>query len=329
MSILLPLLLVSGAYARGIVLPTPEEPFKDKITNADDSLLKSTLSETKYIHSRGVEWDARLTILRGHILLKQEKLDQIKKLGKGEELPLAKGDVIRVYSDSDVEIRLYDKCIFHLFPKSELQIVSLDKTGTYLSLRYGYMTGKVKRFLDKTHTIKLKTLYTNSLITAADFAAGYIPATKTTGIAVFDSGSMSVSTINEHALSLGLYELRGNQEIVYSAELPDFDEEGHAKTDPDYKMKDIDVIPGPVKLMKDMQDEQKKLRKPAADMKKEWRKYVEGEREEIRKEIIDSGELMITSTVIINRNTANESNDSESGMEFRDVMTDEDFSVRK
>jgi hypothetical protein len=38
---------------------------------------------------------------------------------------------------------------------------------------------------------------------------------------------------------------------------------------------------------------------------------------------------MITSTVIINRNTANESNDSESGMEFRDVMTDEDFSVRK
>lgn len=322
------IMLSAALQAKDIVLPTPDEPFKDKITVADDKLLKAALSETKYIHSRGVEWDARLTITKGSMLLKQAKSDQVKRLKKGTVLPLAKGDVVRLYPNSEAEIRLYDKVFLHLFQKTEFQVISLEKTDTYFSLRYGSLVGKVKRFLDKTHTLKLKTRYTNSLITAADFAAAYAPKTKTTGIAVFDSGSMSVSTLNEHGLSLGLYELKNNQEIVYSAALPDFDENGKPKDDPDYKMKDIDVKAVKIDQLKELQEEQKKIRPLAAKLKKEWDKYVEGEREEIRKEIIDGGELMITS-VVIKRNTVNESNDPDSRADFNDVMTNSDFSVIK
>ena len=227
---------------------------------SSQAMLEELLSDTKYEHSHGIEWDARLNITKGNIILKPEKSRIMTRHEKGTEIPLAKGDTIRVSSASAAEIRLYDKVIFSLYPRTEITILSIEKTETYFDLHYGYMIGRVKPFKDKTHQIKLKTLYTNSKITGADFAAGYVPKTKTTGIAVFNSGSMSVSTINEMGLSLGLYELKNNQEMIFSAALPDLDEFGRTKDDPDYKMKDIDIKPGPLDLMEESKDRQARLR---------------------------------------------------------------------
>lgn len=291
----------TALFSYAVVLPTPKEPFKDKAKAADENLLKEAISETHYIHSHGVEWDARLIISKGQILLKPAKSDHVTRHNAGTELPLENGDVIRLYPKAEVEIRLYDKAIFKIFENSEIQIVSLNKTDTLLSLRYGSLVGKVKHFLDKTHKIKIKTIYTNSAIDSADFALGYSKQSKTTGVAVFDTGVMSVSTINEEGLSLGLYELKGNKEIVYSAALPDIDEEGHVKSDPNYKMKDIDIKPQKISQMQYLLDEQEKIRPVAMNLYKEWHKYAEGERAKVRKEVLSQGEKMISSFSIQSR----------------------------
>ena len=193
------------------------------------------------------------------------------------------------------------------------------------------MTGKVKPFKDKKHSLKLKTAYTNSKITAADFAAGYVRKNKTTGIAVFDSGVMSVSAINEMGLSLGLYDLKDNQEIIYSALLPDKDEEGRTKDDPDYKMKDIDINPLPINQMQELREKQAEISK--INMKKEWAKYEEGQRGSKREQAIGEGEIMLPAPAIIkkqNTNVGNETNDPDAEKDpWNANITDADFKIKK
>ncbi|MBO4555686.1 MAG: hypothetical protein J5706_02925 [Elusimicrobiales bacterium] len=310
-----------------------DEIMNNKYAVSTNNILENAMIDTKYEHIHGVEWDARLKIIKGNAVIKPKNSLKMTKHSPGSEIPLIKGDLIKVYPGSEAELRLYDKAIFKLFPNMEIEIISIEKTGTYLDLKYGYLVGKTKRFTDRKHSLKLKTLYTNSKIISADFAVGYVKKNNTTGIAVFDKGIMSVSTINEKGLSLGLYELKNNSEIVYSAALPDKDEEGHSKDDPDYKMKDIDIHPGPIEQLKELQEKQAEISKIAANMKKEWAKYEEGQRDNIREQILSEGDIMIPAPVISKNkkkiDIGNETNDPDA-KEFigTSEFTDKDFKIK-
>ncbi len=272
------------------------------------SVLKELLSETNYNHNYGHEWDARLNITKGNATLRQtiKKTDLTTKHGEGTEIPLEKGDIINVLEDSEAEIRLYNKIVLRLYPNTEIQLITIDKKDTYIDLLQGYLVGKISTEIDKQYSVRLKTEYTNLTVEKADFALAYIPKTKSTGAAIFDTGKMSISTINENGLSLGLYILKDNQEIFYSAALPDKDEAGRLKDDPNYKAPDIDINPESINKLMELKRRQKRVRLILQEMKNEWKKYIQGERETIREKIIKEGDILISApTIIMNRDNSN------------------------
>lgn len=294
------ILATTYCFSAESILPTKTDPFKDKakamMVNPD--VLKSAISETKYNHDYGQEWDARVNVIKGNILLKAAKSDRVTKFESGTVIPISNGDIVRVEKNSEAEVKFYDKAIIRIAEKSELQFISLNKSDTYLSLRYGLIKGKIRHLLNKTFKFRLKTIYTNSVIEEAAFAAGYVSKTKTTAIAVFDKGNMSVSTINEFGSSLGLYTLTDGKEIVYSALLPEKDEKGVKKGDVDYYPSDIIVTPKPVSDMEGLKTEIETITRETADLRKNWIKYAEGEREKVRAQVLATGQKMISSVEV-------------------------------
>ena len=190
------LLCVALAFCGSAALAQDED-------DADYSrMMDQAMKSGTYTQSQAENWDARLKVVSGSVMVKPSEAEEwVKVTG---EMPLDPGDLVKTASDGVAELYLDDKGAVGVGRNTEVEVSSLDQGETVFSLSFGSLAAKIKHFLNEKFKLQVRTPSAVCAVRGTEFAVEYSQLGKDTSIAVFDEGRVVVTPTAEAASSQGL-----------------------------------------------------------------------------------------------------------------------------
>lgn len=162
----------------------------------------------------GQGWDARLKVVSGTVMVRPAgEEDWIKVSG---EVPLEDGDSVKAAGDGVAEVLFDDKGVVSLNRNTELEISSKEQENTVLSLAFGSVVAKLKRFLNDKQKFQVHTPAAVCAVRGTEFAVEYSQMSKEAGFGVFDEGRVAVTQADEAGATGQEYVLEKNNEIFFN-----------------------------------------------------------------------------------------------------------------
>jgi hypothetical protein len=183
-------------------------------TLSDDSvkeMLKDRMKTGSYDQNQLQTWDARVRNVSGDVRVRASESGEWTPL-EGE-MPLYSSDFVRT-GNGQAEITLDDKGLLILDRNSELELPVLTKNNAVLSLNSGGISAKVLHFLDEKLKFQIRTPPAVCEIRGTEFAVEYSRLNKTSGAAVFDEGSLTVTPLGAKGEPQGEYTVARNSEMT-------------------------------------------------------------------------------------------------------------------
>lgn len=177
-------------------------------------MLDQAMKSGSYAQSQAENWDARLKVVSGTVMVKTVEKEEWSRV-EGE-LPLDPNDVVKTGGDGIAEVYLDDKGVISLGRNTELEISSTEQTDTVFSLNFGSLAAKIKHFLNDKLKMQVRTPSAVCAVRGTEFAVEYNQLAKETLAAVFDEGRLAVQQSDESAKDNQEYTLEKNTEIVFS-----------------------------------------------------------------------------------------------------------------
>ncbi len=177
-------------------------------------MLDQAMKSGSYSQSQAENWDARLKVVSGTVMVKTVDKEEWSRV-EGE-IPLDPNDVVKTGSDGLAEIYLDDKGTMALGRNTELEISDTEQTDTIFSINFGSLAAKVKHFLNDKFKMQVRTPTAVCAIRGTEFAVEYNQLAKETLVAVFDEGRVAVRQADESGKDAQEYTLEKNTEIMFS-----------------------------------------------------------------------------------------------------------------
>ena len=177
-------------------------------------MLDQAMKSGSYSQSQSENWDARLKVVAGTVMVKTVEKDEWSRV-EGE-LPLDPNDVVKTGPDGIAEVYLDDKGTMSLGRNTELEITSTEQADAVFSINFGSLAAKIKRLLNDKFKLQVRTPSAVCAVRGTEFAVEYNQLAKETLAAVFDEGRLAVSQTDESAKDNQEYTLEKNTEIVFS-----------------------------------------------------------------------------------------------------------------
>ncbi|MFA6029517.1 MAG: FecR domain-containing protein [Elusimicrobiota bacterium] len=147
-------------------------------------------------------WDARLTKSEGEVVVYPAGAEESSE--PETDMPLDAGDRIETGADGRAEVALDSESLVEIGPKSVFTVESLDEKESWLSLKLGSLTAKLKK-LAAGRSLRVRTPSAVAAVRGTEFAVD-VPEEGETRVGVFDEGRVEVSG------EQGSTELSANQE---------------------------------------------------------------------------------------------------------------------
>lgn len=177
-------------------------------------MLDQAMKSGSYAQSQAENWDARLKVVSGTVMVKTVEKEEWSRV-EGE-MPLDPNDVVKTGPDGVAEVYLDDKGSMSLGRNTELEITSTEQTDAIFSLNFGSLAAKVKHFLNDKFKMQVRTPSAVCAIRGTEFAVEHNQLAKETLAAVFDEGRLAVRQTDETGKDNQEYTLEKNTEIVFS-----------------------------------------------------------------------------------------------------------------
>ncbi len=169
-------------------------------------------SGNNYSQSRSQSWDARLKVISGAVMVRTADGEEWSKITG--EIPLDPNDVVKTSSSGQAELYLDDKGAMTLGRNTELEISSLEQEDTVFTINFGSLAAKIKHFLNEKQKFSVRTPSAVCAVRGAEFAVEYSRMSKETAAAVYDEGSVALTTNEESGKPGQEFLLEKNTELV-------------------------------------------------------------------------------------------------------------------
>lgn len=177
-------------------------------------MLDQAMKSGSYAQSQAENWDARLKVVSGTVMVKTVDKEEWSRV-EGE-MPLDPNDVVKTGPDGVAEVYLDDKGSMSLGRNTELEITATEQTDAIFSLNFGSLAAKVKHFLNDKFKMQVRTPSAVCAVRGTEFAVEHNQLAKETLAAVFDEGRLAVRQTDETGKDNQEYTLEKNTEIVFS-----------------------------------------------------------------------------------------------------------------
>jgi hypothetical protein len=196
-----------------LALPAAAQDYKEVSEDDYKQLMQQAMKSGTYSQSQSQDWDARLKVVSGVVMIKTVDTEDWNKVTG--EVPLEPNDSVKTSADGQAEIYLDDKGVVSLNSNTELEISSLDQEDSVLSLSFGSLVAKIKHFLNEKQKFKVRTPSAVCAVRGTEFAVEYSKMSKESGVGVFDEGRVAVTQADESGPTGEEYLLEKNSEILF------------------------------------------------------------------------------------------------------------------
>ncbi len=175
-------------------------------------MLDQAMKSGNYGQNQPENWDARLKVISGTVMVKPMDAEEWSTITGG--MPLDPGDSVKTATDGIAELYLDNKGAISVGRNTELELSSLDQSDTVFSLGFGSIVAKVKHFLNEKFKMQVRTPAAVCAVRGTEFAVEYSQLGKDTSVAVFDEGRVVV-TPSDAAGAGQDYTLEKNTELLF------------------------------------------------------------------------------------------------------------------
>jgi len=194
-----------GAAAQGGGVDMDEQDYR--------KMLDQAMKSGSYSQSQAENWDARLKVVSGTVMVKTVEKEEWSTVSG--EIPLDPNDVVKTSADGVAEIYLDDKGAMAVGRNTELELTSTEQSDTIFTLNFGSLAAKVKHLLNDKFKMQVRTPSAVCAIRGTEFAVEYSRLSKETLAAVYDEGRLAVTQTDESGKDNQEYALEKNTEIVF------------------------------------------------------------------------------------------------------------------
>jgi hypothetical protein len=177
-------------------------------------MLEQAMKSGNYSQSQSENWDARLKVISGSVLVKTVDNEEWSKVSG--EMPLDPNDVVKTGGDGVAEVYLDDKGTLALGRNTELEISATEQADTIFTVNFGSLAAKIKHLLNDKFKMQVRTPSAVCAVRGTEFAVEYNQLAKETLAAVYDEGRLAVRPADETGGDDQEYTLEKNTEIVLS-----------------------------------------------------------------------------------------------------------------
>ncbi len=202
----LPLLLL------GLLCPALKA--QDEDAQDYQKMVQQMMKSGNYEQKQEEEWDARLKVASGSVMLKPAHADEWSAVTG--EVPLAPDDTVKTGPDGVADILLDDKGVVSLGRNTQFEVNTVEHGDTIFSLGFGSVVAKIKKFVSDKYRLQVRTPSAVCAVRGTEFAVEYSQMGKETGVAVFDEGRVAVTPqAEEGGEQAQEYTLEKNTELVF------------------------------------------------------------------------------------------------------------------